>query len=615
MKGTKRMFAVICSFAIIFSIFGIGNMYVAGAADKEVAENAIYTAPGATGSGTFNDPMDFEAALLAVEKGQTIYMLEGTYKYANTIVIAEGNDGEENNYKTLSAYPGAKVVLDFSQQPCISSNRGVILDASYWHLYGITIYGAGDNGMLLSGDYNILEMCIFENNQDTGLQLSRYNTEYNTVAEWPSYNYILNCTSRNNHDPDGEDADGFAPKLTCGEGNVFDGCLSYNNVDDGWDCYAKSATGPIGKVTLINCIAFRNGQTEDGTFTVDSDGNGFKLGGGGIGTPHTVINCLAFENKNCGFTDNNNPSAITLINCTAFDNNLAGKKYSYNVYRCRNANCINIISYSKSSAKDTFQNMSANYVVYYNGKNWFKVDTYMAFDSKNSAKQGTQLSKGLQASDFIVTESPAIGTDFHTLWRNEDGSLNTYGYAMISPESEYATFATDGKAGGARFGSGDSEYFVPANVSAIKEAAIAGVAPDFEGAAEPAVTPTPTVKPTSTPKPTATPTAKPTSTPTPTVKPTSTPTGTPTPTVAPTNTPTPTSVPTAVPTSTQAATATPTSVPDVTVTPETSVTPIEQASGNKAKDGFTEYIPLIVTVAVVAVAAVGVTFVIVRKRG
>ncbi len=32
-----------------------------------------------------------------------------------------------------------------------------------------------------------------------------------------------------------EDADGFAAKLTVGDGNVFDGCISYNNADDGWD--------------------------------------------------------------------------------------------------------------------------------------------------------------------------------------------------------------------------------------------------------------------------------------------------------------------------------------------------------------------------------------------
>ena len=474
MKSDRRKIVFLCSLILVFSLLFVKGITVVNAAvDNSLAANAIYVAPGAIGEGTYENPMDFEEALLKAEKGHTIYMLEGTYSYAKTITIKKENSGEDGNYKSLSAYPGARVVIDFSAQVCDSGNRGIILDADYWHIYGITISGAGDNGMLLAGSHNIIEMCIFENNQDTGLQLSRNNSS-NSIEDWPSYNYILNCTSRNNHDPDGEDADGFAPKLTCGEGNVFDGCMAYNNVDDGWDCYAKTATGSIGKVTLINCIAFRNGQTEDGTFTVDSDGNGFKLGGGGIGTPHTVINCLAFENKNCGFVDNNNPTALTLINCTAFNNNLSGKKYNFNVYRCKDANCINIISYSNNGAKDTFQNTSANYMLYYN-KNWFKIDSYAALDSKNSSLRGKQVNTGLVASDFIVTEPPKIGTDFHTLWRNADGSLNTQGFAMISTDSEYATFATDGKAAGARFGNEKSDYFTPDNVERIKEASIGAI--------------------------------------------------------------------------------------------------------------------------------------------
>lgn len=43
---------------------------------------------------------------------------------------------------------------------------------------------------------------------------------------------------------------------------------------------------------------------------------------------------------------------------------------------------------------------------------------------------------------------------------------------MISPDSEYAAFATDGKAAGARFGSEKSDYFTPANVEMIKAASI-----------------------------------------------------------------------------------------------------------------------------------------------
>lgn len=67
-------------------------------------------------------------------------------------------------------------------------------------------------------------------------------------------------------DPDnGEDADGFACKLTTGEGNVFSGCISYNNVDDGWDLYTKSATGAIGAVSIEDCVAYNNGVTSSGT--------------------------------------------------------------------------------------------------------------------------------------------------------------------------------------------------------------------------------------------------------------------------------------------------------------------------------------------------------------
>ena len=63
------------------------------------------------------------------------------------------------------------------------------------------------------------------------------------------------------------DADGFAAKLTCGEGNRFYGCISHNNIDDGWDLYAKSVSGTIGSVTIENCVAYNNGwlTTDDVT--------------------------------------------------------------------------------------------------------------------------------------------------------------------------------------------------------------------------------------------------------------------------------------------------------------------------------------------------------------
>ena len=59
-------------------------------------------------------------------------------------------------------------------------------------------------------------------NRDSGLQLSRYNSS-NTRTNGPAI-AIIDCYSAENMDSDAEDADGFAAKLTCGEGNIFRNC-------------------------------------------------------------------------------------------------------------------------------------------------------------------------------------------------------------------------------------------------------------------------------------------------------------------------------------------------------------------------------------------------------
>ena len=38
---------------------------------------------------------------------------------------------------------------------------------------------------------------------------------------WPSHNLVVSSVSHNNADPLANDADGFAAKITAGEGNVF----------------------------------------------------------------------------------------------------------------------------------------------------------------------------------------------------------------------------------------------------------------------------------------------------------------------------------------------------------------------------------------------------------
>lgn len=407
-----------------------------------VVSDAIYCSPDGTGDGSSIDkPTSVLDAISNVKAGGVIYLLDGTYKFSETILIDENNCGTADAYKTIMAYPNANVVWDFSAMAVNGSNRGVVLDGDYWHFYGFEITKAGDNGMLLSGSNNVIQMMVFNNNQDTGLQISRYNTNNATIDTWPSNNLILNCTSKNNcDDATMENADGFAAKLTCGEGNIFDGCMSYNNSDDGWDLFAKDATGPIGVVTIQNCIAFRNGYTEDGRGYGDCDGNGFKLGGSGVGSAHVVKNCLAFENLNCGFTDNNNPKLESLTNCTAFNNNYGKNgKPNFSLYRCTDDGCDfkNILSYYNANgnvSNDKFEGTMESSVLY-NSK-YYKVTDKI--DIKNGYKGTADQVVTLSDSDFVSVVAPEMKSDFHKLWRNADGSINTNGFMQLVSDSDYS---------------------------------------------------------------------------------------------------------------------------------------------------------------------------------
>lgn len=291
-------------------------------ANQGFAQSTLYVAPNgsAANPGTLASPTTLEQAITLVTSGGTIYMRGGTYSYSATILIARTNSGSSGSTKKIFAYNTEVPVLNFSGQAVSTSNRGIVLDGLYWHLKGLIIERAGDNGVLLSGNNNTIENCIFRGNNDSGLQLSRYNTSYTTISQWPANNLILGCEAYDNKDPDNEDADGFAAKLTSGTGNVFRNCVSHHNIDDGWDLYTKSDTGPIGAILLENCIAHSNGTLTTGGTSGNGDKNGFKLGGEDISVNHTVRRCVAFLNGQHGFTYNRNLGTIEMSNNTAYNN-------------------------------------------------------------------------------------------------------------------------------------------------------------------------------------------------------------------------------------------------------------------------------------------------------
>ncbi|MFB4268354.1 carbohydrate-binding protein [Nonomuraea sp. GTA35] len=283
--------------------------------------DTLYVAPNGTDSaaGTESNPTTLTSAITRIAAGGTIYMRGGRYDFSQTVTIAAGNDGTSGARKKLSAYPGETPVLNFSAQSEDPANRGLAVGGSFWHIYGIVVERAGDNGILLAGNNNIIERTVTRFNRDSGLQLSRLVAGA-PREQWPSNNLILSAVSHDNADSDGEDADGFAPKLTVGPGNVFRYTVSHNNIDDGYDLFTKTDTGPIGAVTIEDSLAYDNGTLSNGGQAGNGDRNGYKLGGEDIGVNHVIQRNIAHGNGKHGFTYNRNLGTMTVSSNVSIGN-------------------------------------------------------------------------------------------------------------------------------------------------------------------------------------------------------------------------------------------------------------------------------------------------------
>ncbi|MEH0635128.1 CBM35 domain-containing protein [Streptomyces bottropensis] len=283
--------------------------------------STLYVAPSGTDSaaGTISAPTTLTSAISRITAGGTIYLRGGMYAQAATVTIPAGSSGTAAARTRLSAYPGEKPVLNFSAQSESSSNRGLQLNASYWHVSGLIVERAGDNGIYVGGSDNIIERTVTRFNRDTGLQLGRMAST-TPAADWPSDNLILSAESHDNADSDGEDADGFAAKLTTGTGNVFRYAVAHNNIDDGWDLYTKTDTGPIGPVTIEDSLSYENGTLTDGSQAGNGDRNGYKLGGDDIAVNHVVRRSIAYDNGKHGFTWNSNPGSMAVSGNVSIDN-------------------------------------------------------------------------------------------------------------------------------------------------------------------------------------------------------------------------------------------------------------------------------------------------------
>lgn len=284
--------------------------------------NTVYITPDglASGIGTVENPKSLAEALKYAKPGQFLVLAPGDYTLTSGLTIPKGIDGTKTDPIYLVAEKN-----DSGQRPILNFNKtgnGLTHWGNHWVFRGFDVTNSADmqKGIQVSGSYNLFEDIQTYRNGNTGFQIS--GSSQDSYENWPAYNTVKNSASFENHDPGFGDADGFAAKLTVGDGNVFDGCISYHNADDGWDFFAKTETGPIGKVLIKNSVSYRNGWIPGMDQT--GNGNGFKMGGSSLSGNHETINSLAFENLAKGI-DSNSGTDIVIKSSSSLNNG------SYNI--------------------------------------------------------------------------------------------------------------------------------------------------------------------------------------------------------------------------------------------------------------------------------------------
>ena len=381
---------------------------------------SIWVSPTGTsqGSGNKDNPVDIYTAVKYVQPGQQIILKGGHYDLWSTVKVARGNNGTPNTYIYMIADPDAteRPVLDFNY-----SGPGMVLAGDYWYFKGfdVTKSGNAQKGIQVSGNNNVLDQVNAYHNGNTGIQISRL-LGTDLWDNWPANNLILNCTSYGNADKGYEDADGFAAKLTIADGNVFDGCIAYNNADDGWDLFAKVETGSIGSVTIKNSVAYGNGYLEDGTNA--GNGNGFKMGGDSLSGYHKLINSIAYNNKAKGIDSNSCPD-IQVESSTSFNNESFNVAFYTNTAANTDYSANGILSYRKgTSVEEQIKTKGTqNSDKIYGNTNYYW--------DKATNQSANKAGEAVDDTWFVSLDTSVAPT------RNADGTINMHGLLTLTDKA------------------------------------------------------------------------------------------------------------------------------------------------------------------------------------
>jgi hypothetical protein len=336
---------------------------------------------------TVSTTAQLESAVKNATAGTVIQVRAGTY--TPTTTLKSTANGTSSARITLQAYGSEKVKIDGSKLADGSWLAGIYGD--YWTVQNLTFQNSPAQGFVVTSSVGgVFKNLVTANNGDSGFTLCGDGTTGNLVQNLDSYG---------NYDPagHGQNADGIAVKFGSGTGNRITGARLYNNSDDGLDLWQFSSP-----VTIEHTWAFGNGKNRWGDSAFEGNGNGFKLGGGGVTVAHVVNHNAAWGNTLNGFTENSNPGAIVLNRNTAYGNARAGFYFATGKARlARNLAVSNKGGLSKLGSSTV---SAAN--------NWdggVSVPSFKSTDA-TTAYASRQSSGALPATAFLTTGSTAIGS-------------------------------------------------------------------------------------------------------------------------------------------------------------------------------------------------------------
>ncbi|QFQ96391.1 pectate lyase [Streptomyces phaeolivaceus] len=335
---------------------------------------------------TVSSTASLESAVAKAVAGTTIQVRGGTYRPTRTLKSTA--DGTASARITLTAYGSEKVRIDGSALPAGSWLAGIYGD--YWTVSGLTFQNSPAQGFVATSSVGgVFQNLVTADNGDSGFTLRGDGTTDNLVR---------NLDSHGNYDAanHGRNADGIAVKFGSGTGNRITGARLYDNADDGLDLWQFSSS-----VTIDHSWAFGNGKNRWNDSAFEGNGNGFKLGGGGVSVAHLVNNNEAWDNTLHGFTENSNTGAILLNRNTAYANKENG--FYFATGKARLARNL-AVGNGTAKAKLGRSTVSA-------ANNWDSGVTSPSFRSTDaSTAYGARGSDGsLPATTFLTTGSTAIG--------------------------------------------------------------------------------------------------------------------------------------------------------------------------------------------------------------